>query len=1044
MATLFIDYENGNDNWGGTSFAVLASGTDGRISSNTFSAATANFSNNGTLAPTKNLIGAAESLDNLGGWTGNNITTSLSNISPPSGLSTVWNILETSTNGSHNIANIATSMIFANGSSYTLSVYVRSNGRNQFTLQFTSDSTRAARFDMTGSGSVVQTGANATATITSVGNSWYRATLTATSTATSHQFFIGLTNDTHTGVSLQTYAGDTARGIYVSSPQIEASATATSYEKPPEQYISIFNGSSYINYLVAQYINSTSLLIITTAGGTALGNQTVDRQYFIGGRWQTITTGLSAVRTNPGDIIRVMASPDPTLVGNATFTSNKADVTRNISSSTNTTPIAITTTSTHEYITGDTVVITGHTTNTNANGTWTITVTGTNTFTLDGSTGNGVGGTVGTVRRITNGVIRLSSSVTANIASFGNRGDGRTAWTPVAGGNASASLDLTDTKEGEASDSISVTAAFVTGKVAYKTTGTLNLSGYQQVSFWIKQTAGTTTVNGDISLRLCSDTTGDTTVNTINIPAIVANSRWIPFTVDLGTNLGSNIQSVALYVDTDRGAQTFLISNIIACKARSSADSLNLQSLVGKNTASEKWWGCIQSINNTRVILDQDPSSYSPTSAANNTGGINVTYRGYNGTSETTSLFKRETIKTAIASTSATTNNIQSYTADSGLSNSTLVDLQFGFDRTNMSSRTGETFFDGLNGWGVGLSIISRNYLKLSNIGFCRYLRGLYFQGTIGSIINNVWLCGHTEIPMYLYTLRISDISNIYTTFNRSEGMRLDVTSQRNTLSNIFSSSNGSRGIYYGYSSNNLLINSISNNNALTGYGMGHGIRNIIKNCSFINNHNAGIDIADSADNNLFVQCTTTNNSHSITCFGTGNIYVKNCILNETSEAANFTPYSDGRTIFINNDNSNNNYIIYTDNGTIYNTVAIRYSNRGFAWAMAPTSNVDRNSAYPLALSIAKVAVNANNLVIVRAWMRRTNILLTTGLRVKGEQIAGVPNDITSYMTAAADTWEQVTLSFTPSEAGVVEILAECWGGTTFTAYVDDISITQV
>ena len=52
MATLFIDYENGNDHYGGTSFSVLASGTDGRISTNT-----------------------------------------LSSISPPSGLSRVWNML---------------------------------------------------------------------------------------------------------------------------------------------------------------------------------------------------------------------------------------------------------------------------------------------------------------------------------------------------------------------------------------------------------------------------------------------------------------------------------------------------------------------------------------------------------------------------------------------------------------------------------------------------------------------------------------------------------------------------------------------------------------------------------------------------------------------------------------------------------------------------------------------------------------------------------------------------------------------------------------
>jgi DNA-binding response OmpR family regulator len=92
---------------------------------------------------------------------------------------------------------------------------------------------------------------------------------------------------------------------------------------------------------------------------------------------------------------------------------------------------------------------------------------------------------------------------------------------------------------------------------------------------------------------------------------------------------------------------------------------------------------------------------------------------------------------------------------------------------------------------------------------------------------------------------------------------------------------------------------------------------------------------------------------------------------------------------------------------------------------------------------IAKVAVAANSLVTIKAWMRRTNSGLTTGLRIKGGQIGGVTNDITSYMTAAADTWEQVTLTFTPTEIGVVEILAECYGGSTYTAYVDDLTISQ-
>ena len=74
-----------------------------------------------------------------------------------------------------------------------------------------------------------------------------------------------------------------------------------------------------------------------------------------------------------------------------------ASSTLNIQSSTNATPIVITTTAVHGLSSGESVVISGHTVNTNANGTWTIISTGASTFSLIGSTGNGVGGATGTV-----------------------------------------------------------------------------------------------------------------------------------------------------------------------------------------------------------------------------------------------------------------------------------------------------------------------------------------------------------------------------------------------------------------------------------------------------------------------------------------------------------------------------------------------------------------------------------------------------------------------------------------------------------------------
>jgi hypothetical protein len=69
---------------------------------------------------------------------------------------------------------------------------------------------------------------------------------------------------------------------------------------------------------------------------------------------------------------------------------------RAIASSTNASPIVITTGAPHGYVSGDKVSIVGHAVNTNANGSWQIVVTGPTTFQLVGSSGNGVGGATGT------------------------------------------------------------------------------------------------------------------------------------------------------------------------------------------------------------------------------------------------------------------------------------------------------------------------------------------------------------------------------------------------------------------------------------------------------------------------------------------------------------------------------------------------------------------------------------------------------------------------------------------------------------------------
>jgi subtilisin-like proprotein convertase family protein len=55
------------------------------------------------------------------------------------------------------------------------------------------------------------------------------------------------------------------------------------------QYLNIFDGTEYVRYQVTKWVSQTSLELAAIGGGAALINQSVDRQYYFGGRNAIIT-----------------------------------------------------------------------------------------------------------------------------------------------------------------------------------------------------------------------------------------------------------------------------------------------------------------------------------------------------------------------------------------------------------------------------------------------------------------------------------------------------------------------------------------------------------------------------------------------------------------------------------------------------------------------------------------------------------------------------------------------------------------------------------
>jgi len=715
-------------------------------------------------------------------------------------------------------------------------------------------------------------------------------------------------------------------------------------------------------------------------------------------RWKTLTSGATAARIAPGDEIRIMGSPAPTSLGiNGTWTSEALQGTRTVTGATNATPIEVTTSTAHGYSTGDTLTIQNVGGNTATNGTWEITVTGDRTFTLDGSIGNGTISGNGVSRLRNNTVVRLASALTQNIASTGPN---RAAWTASA--DVTATLYTTDFKEHYQADSIAIAAGFTTGLAAYWPTGTLDLSGYQQVSFWIRQNSGTVGADGAVELRLCSDTAGTTVVDTISIPALSGLNRWRPVTVDLGTNLGSSIQSIALYVSTDNGAQTFLLSNIIACKASSDPDSLTLTSLIGKNVEGETWWG-IQSINGTRVMLDNET----------NAEPITTTLRGYYGTSETVTTWKRETIKLGPAASSSTA--LQA-TQKAGTDGSPIT-YSGGWDRTAMTTQNLETWLDGMNGNGYGINI-GHNFVNIDMLAFTRLKRGL--SNSAGSFCSFSLAAANNNGNALVISLPINTITLGHAAAN-SSSINIEAGPCTFVLNHGIISG-GSAGIY-GNGANDFKMLQ----------GSGNGI--------IANNHTSALSITSNASGLFAGLEFTANGTSSI-----GSTYIKlalyKCLVSDNTEVS--SPEIGPGTVFSqNHDQTADNHKIFLSYALISSATDQRKTASGISWKIQPTNTL-RSASWPVPLSLAKVACAANAAVTIKAWMRRSNTGLTMRLVCKGGQIAGVASDVVSSMTADADTWEELTITFTPTEVGVVEITAEAWGGTTYSGWVDDMTISQI
>lgn len=674
--------------------------------------------------------------------------------------------------------------------------------------------------------------------------------------------------------------------------------------------------------------------------------------------------------------------------------------------------------------------------------------------------------------------------------------DCETNWTASANVTATTS---TARKSGSNSVQLAIAAGFTTGKVAYFDLGSnQNYSAYQGITFYMESNVALNA--GVLQIRLCSDTVGDVAVDTLSIPYVPYPSTavWSPYYIDKGSALGSAIRSIAVYANSDPGTVTIKIDNFSTVKAKGAneTDNLNLTSLISSGATGLQY--PVRSINGTTVRIDLNPLH----------AVSGQTVRGWAGTTGSFDFYKQEPVRVDVTvgffssmlavQDSGVAGNPITFSGGWNRSDMSAQNSETWLDGLHSysigwggSSKNYITIRKiNLVRWyqGVSLSTMTNWDIGDIRIAGCQSY-GLALQ-TSDAIIGNVEVAGTASSAIWFSNASKVTVGNItchgWGTGSQA-GLDISTSGKMIKLGNLDLRNSAGIGISYD-DTFGLKIGTITGRDLdggimaqsidwevacrltigdIDGEACGSngfifpGVHTHNNRFGTINMKNGTYGVRGVPGPGTRVKAIQTSGNSTAGWYNFSNVYPAGAGRIKTNTHTDATKYLDGSAI---GTQSVNDYITIRNWENVAGAHRVRFGSHSTPSAeITPESGANRHTLsglgwklailddcytaeFPLRYRLGTIYCAANALVTLRLWINRSNTNLVVRLAQPTLQIAGVTVEAVDTAAGSAGTWEELEITFTPTENGVIhpELRAYASNGvTTYTCYFDDMTITQ-